>query len=135
MTSSKTDRLNSYSTKSDRLWSDDPYSVITVPMGHSNSYLIVSGGQGILVDAGCKCKIENLQTALEKNNLAFSDIFLIVLTHTHYDHVGCLSEIKERSGAKVLVHAEDKEYLEKGMTPFPRGTYDSQKLFPESEAP
>jgi hydroxyacylglutathione hydrolase len=72
------------------------------------------------VDAGYTGKIKNLQAVLENNNLTFSDIILIVLTHTHCDHVGCLAEIKEKSGAKVLVHAEDKEYLEKGMTPFPR---------------
>ncbi len=121
MISSKTDRLNSSSTKSDRLLgNDNPYSIITVPMGYSNSYLIISGSRGILVDAGYTGKIKNLQAVLENNNLTFSDIVLIVLTHTHCDHVGCLAEIKEKSGAKVLVHAEDKEYLEKGMTPFPR---------------
>lgn len=98
------------------------YTVINVQMGHSNSYLIVSGGHGILVDAGSPGKIQNLQTALKKNNLVFLDIVLIILTHTHYDHTGCLAEIKKMSGAKVLVHASEKEYLEKGMTPFPKGT-------------
>ena len=65
-------------------------------------------------------------------NIPKSDILinvgLIVLTHTNCDHVGCLAEIKERSGAKVLVHEEDKEYLEKGMTPFPRGTIWFSKI-------
>lgn len=103
-------------------------SIITIPMGHSNSYLIISEGQGILVDAGCPGKIKNLQTALEKNHLDFSDIALVVLTHTHYDHVGCLAGIKERSGAKILVHAEEKEYLENGMTPFPEGTLWFSKI-------
>jgi hydroxyacylglutathione hydrolase len=127
MTSSKTDSQNS-SAKIDRPGNDNPYSIITVPMGYSNSYLIVSGGQGILVDAGYAGKMKNLQTALEKNNLTFSDIVLIVLTHTHFDHVGSLAEIKEISGAKVLVHAEDRKYLEKGMTPFPRGTIWFSKI-------
>ncbi len=68
------------SAKIDRPGNDNPYGIITVPMGYSNSYLIVSGGQGILVDAGYAGKIKNLQTALEKNNLTFSDIVLIVLT-------------------------------------------------------
>lgn len=107
---------------------DNPYSIFTVQMGHSNSYLIVSGGQIILVDAGCTGKIKNLQTALERNNLTFSDIVFVVLTHTHCDHVGCLAEIKARSRAKVLVHVEGKEYLEKGLTPFPRGTMWFSKI-------
>jgi glyoxylase-like metal-dependent hydrolase (beta-lactamase superfamily II) len=53
---------------------------------------------------------------------------LIILTHTHYDHTGCLAEIKKRSGAKVLVHASEKECLEKGITPFPRGTMWFSKM-------
>ena len=92
MASSETDRLNSDSISSDSSNTDKPYRIITVPMGHSNSYLITSGGRGILVDAGCAGKIKN------------------------------------RSGAKVLVHAEEKEYLEKGITPFPMGTMWFSKI-------
>ncbi|MDQ1251948.1 MAG: hydroxyacylglutathione hydrolase [Euryarchaeota archaeon] len=103
-------------------------SIITISMGHSNSYLIVSGGRGILVDGGTAQKITNIQTALEKNKLNFSDIVLIVLTHTHSDHVGSLAEIKEKSSAKVLVHAAEKGYLERGITPFPRGTMWFSKI-------
>jgi glyoxylase-like metal-dependent hydrolase (beta-lactamase superfamily II) len=107
---------------------DKPYSIITIPMGHSNSYLIASGNKGVLVDAGCTGKIKSLEKALEQNNLKCCDIVLIVLTHTHYDHTGCLAEIKEGSGAKVLVHGAEKEYLEKGMTPFPKGTIWFSKI-------
>ncbi len=128
MTSSETGRLNNNSINGEIPKNDKPYNIITIPMGHSNSYLIVSCGRGILVDAGHKGKIKNLQNALEQNNLKFCDIVLIVLTHTHYDHVGCLAEIKERSGAKVLIHGAEKEYLEKGMTPFPRGTIWFSKI-------
>ncbi len=83
------------------------------------------------MDGGTAQKIKNIQTALEKNKLNFSDIVLIVLTHTHYDHVGSLAEIKEKSSAKVLVHAAEKGYLERGITPFPRGTSGFQKSFRE----
>jgi glyoxylase-like metal-dependent hydrolase (beta-lactamase superfamily II) len=97
-------------------------------MGHSNSYLIISGDKVLLVDAGCPGKLQNLQAALEQNNLTFTDIVLVILTHTHYDHTGCLAEIKKRSGAKVLVHASEKRHLEKGSTPFPEGTMWFSKI-------
>lgn len=122
------DKPESDRSNTERSDTDKPYNIITIPMGHSNSYLISSGGRGILVDAGHTGKIKNLQIALEKNHLNFPDIVLVVLTHTHYDHVGCLAEIKERSGAKVLVHEAEKEYLEKGITPFPRGTVWFSKI-------
>lgn len=119
---SNTDRADAEKSFTKKPVTDNLYSIITIPMGHSNSFLIVSEGRGILVDAGHPCKIKNLQIALERNHLGFPDIVLVVLTHTHYDHVGCLAEIKEKSGAKILVHAAEKEFLEKGATPFPRGT-------------
>lgn len=128
-----TERLDTYrpgreKSCTERLDTSKPYNIITIPMAHSNSYLIVSGSQGILVDAGCPGKINDIQVVLERNNLDFSDITLVVLTHTHYDHVGCLAEIKEKSGAKILVHEAEKEFLEKGMTPFPEGTLWFSKI-------
>ena len=122
MTSSEDNRLNRESLKSKRPECEKSYTIISIPMGHSNSYLIVSSGRGVLVDAGCPGKIKNIQIALEQNNLMFQNIVLIILTHTHYDHTGCLAETKKRSRAKVLVHASEKRCLEKGITSFPRGT-------------
>lgn len=131
MASSKNNRLNRENLKSNRQECDKSYTVISIPMGHSNSYLIVSAGRGILVDAGCPGKIKDIQTALEQNKLTFQNIVLIILTHTHYDHTGCLAEIKKRSGAKVLVHASEKRCLEKGITPFPGGTMWFSKMISE----
>lgn len=73
MTPSKTDRLKGNNAHRNSSKSSSPSCIITVPMGHSNSYLIVSGGRGVLVDGGCPGKIKNLQTALEKNNLGFPE--------------------------------------------------------------
>jgi hydroxyacylglutathione hydrolase len=129
MISSESKRLNRKSAESNGPESDrSPYIVITIPMGHSNSYLILSGGKAFLVDSGCTGKMKNFRAALEQNNLIFTDIVMVILTHTHYDHTGCLAEIKKRSGAKVLVHASEKGYLEKGLTPFPRGTIWFSKI-------
>ncbi|MCQ1534768.1 MBL fold metallo-hydrolase [Methanosarcina sp. KYL-1] len=91
-------------------------------MGHSNAYLLTAGGSAVLVDTGCPGKINKLESALRENGLDFPDLGLVILTHTHYDHAGCLAEIKERSGAKVLVHEAEAGCLEKGYTPFPKGT-------------
>ena len=131
MNSSKTDRVSSFITKSNKSRSENPYSIIAISMKTSNSYLIVLGGNWILVDTGYKGNIKNLKIALEKNNLTFLDIVLIVLTHTHYYHVGSLDEVKGLSASKVLVHAAEKEYLERGMIPSPKGTMWFSKIISE----
>lgn len=35
----------------------------------------------------------------------------IILTHGHIDHIGALSEVREATGAKVLIHADDAAML------------------------
>ncbi len=38
----------------------------------------------------------------------------IILTHGHFDHTGALAQLKETTGAKVLIHAEDAAMLSSG---------------------
>lgn len=66
MTSSEDNRLNRESLKSKRPECEKPYTIISIPIGHSNSYLIVSIWEGYSVDAGCSGKIKNIQIALTK---------------------------------------------------------------------
>jgi glyoxylase-like metal-dependent hydrolase (beta-lactamase superfamily II) len=40
-------------------------------------------------------------------------ISYILLTHTHFDHVGGLAELKELTGAPIYVHAEATEMLKR----------------------
>ncbi len=35
----------------------------------------------------------------------------IILTHGHYDHIGALAEIVERTGLPALIHPDDREML------------------------
>lgn len=98
------------------------YNVIPIPMGKSNAYLVSSTDLVILIDAGCSKNIKNLESALHQNELQIIDIDYIIVTHAHYDHVAHLSEIKEKSGAKVLAHRDAVDHLKKGHTPFPEGT-------------
>jgi len=40
------------------------------------------------------------------------DIKFIILTHGHIDHVAALKEVKEATGAKVAIHADDASSLQ-----------------------
>lgn len=103
-------------------------SIIRVPMGKSNSYLIKGKDGFILVDGGMQNKSRNIQNALNKLNAKFDDINLIIVTHVHYDHVGSLHDIKKRSNAPVLVHEKEKELLQRGWSKFPHGTLAFSKI-------
>jgi glyoxylase-like metal-dependent hydrolase (beta-lactamase superfamily II) len=37
----------------------------------------------------------------------------IVLTHSHIDHIGAVAEVKEGTGAKLAIHEEDAESLQR----------------------
>lgn len=44
------------------------------------------------------------------------DIKLIVLTHSHPDHIGSISSVKEATGAQLAIHADDAEGLRSAET-------------------
>lgn len=97
-------------------------SIITVRMGNSNAYLVIGTNITFLVDTGVYGHIHNLETTLLNNGLDFQDIDLIIITHSHYDHVGNLCEIKEKSFARILAHANESGFLKEGYMPIPKGT-------------
>jgi glyoxylase-like metal-dependent hydrolase (beta-lactamase superfamily II) len=98
------------------------YIITPIPMGKSNTYLFSSNDLVILIDTGCSKNLNPLEQALNQNELEITDIDYIIVTHSHYDHVGHLAEIKEKSGATILAHRDAVDYLKKGHTPFPDGT-------------
>ncbi len=94
---------------------------IKIRMGASNAYLIKGKKGYLLIDAGVKGKINKLKNKMAEYDIRFDDIKLIVVTHVHYDHVGCLKEIKEKSQAPVLVHQKEAGLLKNGESYFPAG--------------
>lgn len=90
-------------------------------MGYSNTVLIVNGKNSILVDTGVKGQMRRFRILFREAGLEPSDIKLIILTHTHYDHTGNLHKLVNYTGAKVLVHQNEFENLKNGFTPIPVG--------------
>lgn len=68
-----------------------------------------------LVDVGIFGKAGYKLQSLRKMGLPLEAVRRIILTHTHFDHIGCLSEIrKEMSGAELWVHTLEANPLEQG---------------------
>lgn len=90
-------------------------------MGYSNSILLVNGSNSIVIDTGVRGYFHHFKTQLKQFNLKPTDIKLIILTHTHYDHTGNLKPLAALTGAKVLVHTNEFENLKKGFIKIPTG--------------
>lgn len=64
-----------------------------------------------LIDAGMPRKADKILSALASIGIQPLQVKRIILTHHHWDHVGSLWELKRRTGARIVVHALDKDYI------------------------
>ena len=80
---------------------------------NANSYLVLENdGSLTLIDAGMSSNgkkiLEYIGTNLSKQS---SDVKIIVLTHSHVDHVRGALALKRATGAKIAIHDQDAGYL------------------------
>lgn len=97
-------------------------NIIKISPAKCNVWLIINGDKSILVDAGYSGKINEFEHRIVDHGLKPRDITMIVMTHTHFDHSCGLKELKEFTGARVIVNENEAGYLEKGYCPLPHGT-------------
>jgi glyoxylase-like metal-dependent hydrolase (beta-lactamase superfamily II) len=68
-----------------------------------------------LVDVGLTGKGPYKVNAMKEYGIKLEDIKRVIMTHTHFDHVGCFSEIKELiPWVELWVHSAEAEELEQG---------------------
>ncbi|MBE9512102.1 MAG: MBL fold metallo-hydrolase [Bacteroidetes bacterium] len=91
-----------------------------IALGVTNCYIIRHEGM-ILIDSGVPKKVGSFKKALDKLNISADEIQLILITHAHWDHIGSAKEIKELTGAKLALHYNEKEWLEKSAIHIPPG--------------
>ncbi|MBC8274990.1 MAG: MBL fold metallo-hydrolase [Chloroflexi bacterium] len=83
-----------------------------IPLGPTNCYLIRDAGT-ILVNAGTPDKSRKFSKALSRLSINPRDISLILLTHCHWGHMGSVAELKALTGAKVAIHQNGKDWVER----------------------
>jgi ribonuclease/clavin/mitogillin len=87
-----------------------PQAFYTGPQA-PNVYLVADGGEGALIDSGfgdeasIKARLEYLR---ERSDVKVRHI---VLTHHHFDHSSGAQQLREATGAKVLLHQREESFL------------------------
>lgn len=93
----------------------DPYCLVRLKSLCVSSFLLIEDvegrRQGTLIDTGILGQTRQLQYALDRHDMAWTDIQAILLTHGHLDHTVNVGAWRQRTGAPVYAHAEDAPYL------------------------
>ena len=84
---------------------------ITVGPIRTNAYLFDCGDGLAVVDPG-----DDADKILSEAQKAGKQIKHILLTHSHWDHIGAVNELK-KLGAKVYVHKEEVQILHSEINP------------------
>jgi len=81
---------------------------IKVGMLDTNCYIVYTreGGEALVFDPGADAK--KILEFIEQKNLKVKNI---ILTHGHFDHILAAGQVKEATGAKVVIHAYEANSL------------------------
>ena len=99
-----------------------------IPLGPDNVYAVKDRGT-ILVDGGTPGKFDLVLPGLRAAGVSPEEVKLIVLTHGHWDHIGCAAAIKQLTGAPLAMHYTERERIEKPVKAQPPGITLWGKVF------
>ena len=95
-----------------------PFHIISniyyVGFSNNASYLITTPQGHILLDPTFESALPQLRENIEQLGFHLGDIKILINAHAHLDHVEGLATMKELTGAKVLVMAEDADAIADG---------------------
>jgi len=86
-----------------------------IKLGAVNCFVIDGGKDGLtLIDTGYAGSADKILAAIQSVNLPH-DIRRIILTHSHPDHAGSVTDLVARTNAEVWMHAEDAALAAQGI--------------------
>jgi len=77
-------------------------------------YLITTTKGHILINTGLAGSVGLIKSNVESLGFKFSDIKILLATHAHFDHVAGMADIKEITGARMMIHEKDAQALADG---------------------
>ncbi len=92
--------------------------IYPIPLGFDRGYMIKGEGT-VMIDAGPPGKAKAFRKGIQKASARPADIGLLILTHGHWDHAGSAKSIQDITGAKIVMHEKEREWLERALKPLP----------------
>ena len=74
----------------------------------TNCYVIQENSKAIIIDPGFE---EAVGIAQELNKKGISTKYILI-THSHFDHVGWAQEVRDLTGAEIVMHKKSKDILD-----------------------
>jgi hydroxyacylglutathione hydrolase len=74
--------------------------------------IVILGREITLIDSGVKDSYNFIFDYIEKQGRKPSEITKLILSHSHPDHIGSASKIKELAKCKVMAHYDEKDWIE-----------------------
>lgn len=87
--------------------------ITPIKLRFSNAYL-VRGEKSILVDTGSSGEAAAIQSALQAQGVALSDLSLILHTHVHGDHIGSTADLLQIAPVPTAFHHLDLPIMQRG---------------------
>lgn len=79
-----------------------------------SSFLITTKKGHILIDGGFEETAPQIISNIKRLGFDISQVRILLNSHSHYDHAGGLSELKQKSGARLLVTGPEARMLAQG---------------------
>ncbi len=77
-------------------------------------YLITTPGGNILINTGLASSAAQIKKNIKALGFKFSDIKILLNTQAHYDHMGAMAFIKNKTGAQLMINEKDVEVVKDG---------------------
>jgi glyoxylase-like metal-dependent hydrolase (beta-lactamase superfamily II) len=75
-------------------------------------YLVDAGSELVLIDAGVGCAMSRIEENIRSLGRQPAEVWHIIATHCHIDHIGGLFAWKESYGPKIIAHELDRAGIE-----------------------
>jgi len=98
--------------------------------GDAAVYLVVFGGHGAIIDAGCGQGHKKIIDGIAQCTCPRATVDSLFLTHCHFDHTGGADALRKHYGCPVVAHEQDARFLEEGNNEVTAASWYGASLSP-----